>query len=199
MQQRRCSKCQQPKDLAEFRRHKRGKNGRSADCNTCHSSQNHLYYLDNKDKYRIWRQNYKEQHTEAVRQQTLDWRKSHPERVRQIQTTWRRNNKALQQALIAAWTKAHPEKGAEKTSRYRARKRHAPRVEAIDRALIFLRDQWICQLCHRKVQPEKASIDHVIPLSKGGEHTYRNLVLVHRLCNSSKGNRAVPQQMRLLS
>lgn len=34
------------------------------------------------------------------------------------------------------------------------------------------------------------SIDHVIPLSKGGMHTWNNVRLAHRICNTKKGNRA---------
>ena len=33
------------------------------------------------------------------------------------------------------------------------------------------------------------SIDHVIPVSKGGRHSWDNVKLAHRLCNTVKSNK----------
>lgn len=37
-----------------------------------------------------------------------------------------------------------------------------------------------------------ATRDHIIPLSKDGEHTYGNCQLAHRICNSCKGTEQKP-------
>ena len=34
------------------------------------------------------------------------------------------------------------------------------------------------------------SIDHIVPLSKGGEHSWSNVQLAHRVCNSRKSNKS---------
>jgi len=44
-----------------------------------------------------------------------------------------------------------------------------------------------CYLCLRPIEFGQDSVDHRIPLSRGGTHTIRNLGVVHRLCNSLKG------------
>lgn len=57
------------------------------------------------------------------------------------------------------------------------------------------RDGWICHLCGWIVQqnagtayePFGATVDHVIPLAKGGAHTWDNVALAHRRCNTSRG------------
>lgn len=36
------------------------------------------------------------------------------------------------------------------------------------------------------------SIDHIKPLSKGGKHSWSNIQLAHKICNSLKGNRILP-------
>lgn len=61
---------------------------------------------------------------------------------------------------------------------------------------VFERDRWICQLCGEPVSPEcrwpdplSPSIDHIVPLSMGGEHSIDNVQLAHLGCNSRKGNR----------
>jgi 5-methylcytosine-specific restriction endonuclease McrA len=58
------------------------------------------------------------------------------------------------------------------------------------------RDGWLCGLCEAPVDvdarwpdPRSASIDHVVPVSVGGEHTYGNVQLAHLACNMSKGAR----------
>jgi 5-methylcytosine-specific restriction endonuclease McrA len=68
--------------------------------------------------------------------------------------------------------------------------------EPIDRAAIFERDAWTCGICHEPVDPEAtwpdkrcASLDHIVPLSKGGPHTMANLRLAHFDCNAIRGNR----------
>lgn len=56
------------------------------------------------------------------------------------------------------------------------------------------RDKGICHICKNKVDMNLntnddmyGSIDHVIPLAKGGTHTWDNIKLSHRICNSIKG------------
>lgn len=66
--------------------------------------------------------------------------------------------------------------------------------EPVDRARIFERDGWLCGLCHEPVDPAlawpdpfSASLDHVVPMSRGGDHVPSNLQCAHLRCNISKG------------
>ena len=54
--------------------------------------------------------------------------------------------------------------------------------------MLWLRDSGTCQYCSKKVTCSKATIDHVIPKSKGGQHTWENLVIACTKCNGKKGN-----------
>lgn len=67
-------------------------------------------------------------------------------------------------------------------------------VESFDRHEIFERDGWICQLCDTPVvrdaewpNPLMPSIDHVVPLARGGEHSRTNTQTSHLGCNVRKG------------
>lgn len=69
------------------------------------------------------------------------------------------------------------------------------------------RDGWRCSLCDKPIDrdahytdPQSLSIDHVIPLSKGGTDTLDNLRAAHMGCNAAKGNRPLPngEQLRLV-
>ena len=69
-------------------------------------------------------------------------------------------------------------------------RRHAP----LSRRGVFLRDGGKCQYCGRKAE----SIDHVIPRSRGGPHTWENVVAACSRCNTSKRDRLLEETpMRL--
>lgn len=72
--------------------------------------------------------------------------------------------------------------------------RYGVPVETVRRQAVFDRDGWICQVCHRPVDKglswphaESASLDHIVPLSRGGAHTEANVQLAHLGCNTGKG------------
>ena len=65
--------------------------------------------------------------------------------------------------------------------------------ETVEYEKVYERDKGVCQICGLPVSADKfideswgGSIDHVIPLSMGGEHTIDNCQLAHRICNSLK-------------
>lgn len=63
---------------------------------------------------------------------------------------------------------------------------------------IFKRDGGKCHLCGKKVDRSDASMDHIIPMSLGGEHSLVNVALAHQSCNSSKRERPANEQLRLI-
>lgn len=67
-------------------------------------------------------------------------------------------------------------------------------VEFFDRREIFERDDWTCGICNEAVDPDAAlfsdrypTIDHVIPIARGGEHSRANVQTACLLCNMRKG------------
>lgn len=48
--------------------------------------------------------------------------------------------------------------------------------------------RWICGLCGLKIKKNDLTVDHIVPLSRGGSHDLENLRLVHAKCNVIKGN-----------
>lgn len=79
-------------------------------------------------------------------------------------------------------------------------------VEQVSKHVVAKRDKWRCQLCRKKVDaslayphPMSWSLDHVIPISRGGEHSYANTQLTHLVCNIRKRNKITePQQLALI-
>jgi 5-methylcytosine-specific restriction endonuclease McrA len=110
--------------------------------------------------------------------------------------------RAAKAAAVRRYQLAHPEKKREWNNAYyarnpeqykeaakrRRRAKRAARTEPYRDADIFLRDAGICQICLEPVTSDP-TIDHIIPLSKGGFDCPANVQLAHRSCNSRKGGR----------
>lgn len=93
-------------------------------------------------------------------------------------------------AKRAGWT----DQRRDADHRRRALKAGAATGEPVRRAAIAERDAWVCHLCSEPVRPElahpdpwSASLDHVVPLSRGGAHDPANVRLAHLRCNVRKG------------
>lgn len=81
-------------------------------------------------------------------------------------------------------------------SRRRARKRKAF-IDDVSREEVMRRCRWVCHLCGERIPknaewpaPMFGTVDHVIPLADGGEHSYANCKAAHLTCNCRKGARA---------
>jgi 5-methylcytosine-specific restriction endonuclease McrA len=104
----------------------------------------------------------------------------------------RPGNQQRQRSLAKAWEKADPvryrRQKIKNESTRRARLRGSY-VETVDPGVVFHRDNGTCGICGGPVDPERVSIDHVVPLSRGGLHSYSNVQLAHLACNTRKGSK----------
>ena len=109
--------------------------------------------------------------------------------------------------ICSAYCKSKKYRESEKGKAQRAKndraKNHVRRArirkatfEPVDLMEIYTRDNWVCGLCGVEINkdtkwpdPGSPSIDHIIPLSKGGHHIKANLQSAHLSCNMGKGNR----------
>lgn len=56
---------------------------------------------------------------------------------------------------------------------------------SLSRRAVFVRDSFCCQYCGKTAE----NVDHVVPRSRGGTHTWDNVVAACRPCNSRKEDR----------
>jgi len=83
----------------------------------------------------------------------------------------------------------------------RRAKERCVRADKIDPFDIFARDKWTCKLCGCKTPKVKRGtydsdapeLDHILPLSKGGEHKISNVQCACRKCNQAKGDKPLGQ------
>jgi len=53
---------------------------------------------------------------------------------------------------------------------------------------VTLRDHYRCQYCETQITQATVTMDHVIPISRGGKTCWENIVAACGSCNSKKGN-----------
>lgn len=64
---------------------------------------------------------------------------------------------------------------------------------------IWVRDQGCCYICQKPVGPKEFELDHLIPVSRGGNSNPENLAVSCRFCNRSRGNRIEVTQLYKLA
>ena len=66
---------------------------------------------------------------------------------------------------------------------------HLKKEVKFSRSNVFSRDNYVCQYCEKKFPKNDLTLDHVIPISKGGKHNPNNLQVVPQSWNIHKGNK----------
>ena len=59
-------------------------------------------------------------------------------------------------------------------------------LQLSNRVIIFNKTEGVCYICGEKLELKRFTIDHVIPISKGGLNVLSNKMPAHRDCNSIK-------------
>lgn len=68
-------------------------------------------------------------------------------------------------------------------------------IQSVVDIKVFERDKWRCKICGVKLQKEfiyrhdAAEVDHIVPISLGGPHSYSNTQAACRKCNQEKSNK----------
>jgi 5-methylcytosine-specific restriction endonuclease McrA len=72
------------------------------------------------------------------------------------------------------------------------------RLEAsgVKRLRIYMRDKFRCQYCGQKKGAAELTLDHILPRSRGGDHSPLNVVTACITCNNRKSNRT-PDEARM--
>lgn len=64
---------------------------------------------------------------------------------------------------------------------------------------VHTRDNFTCQYCNLKLNQKSATIDHILPKSRGGQNTWENTVTACGRCNNKKDSKTPREaNMKLL-
>jgi len=173
----RCSKCGNEKPIIEFTVDKRRKDGHFPYCKLCKRAESLKSRLRDPERAR-----------EATRPRNRKYRIIGGERVRQYKRDWRSANPEKRLGQERRYRRKHGEKVRTKNSNQQARKRkrNAPGTfKDADIQAQYALQGGLCFWCSATLT-DKWSIDHVIPVNRGGPNWAWNLVCSCLSCNSSK-------------
>lgn len=115
------------------------------------------------------------------------WRLRHPEKHRFWGSTWAKNNRDKKRASYNRWRKNHLEQ-EQVNDCIRKHKRQVLKTQSSADWVPILWKHSKCYWCKRLFcKTVRRTLDHIIPISKGGLGTQENLVIACSSCNSSKG------------
>ena len=189
-----CAGCGEVKPVSAFHRHQRHPDGYHSRCKVCRKAETTVYYVAN---------------AEAVKARSKAWREANPERYKQQLKDWaaKPGNLERKREVDRAWKHAHQEHRKEYSqqpaqreyARLNAKTQNARRkaqksatvhritkAEWLDRQLEY---EGRCAYCGTPVQ--EPTMDHVVPLIKGGDHSVGNIVPACGRCNRRKHDRDV--------
>ena len=110
-----CSKCGEPKILADYYKSKKEKSGVMSHCKECDKKKGKAYYAANSEK---------------VNSRTKANREADPEKKRRQGRRWYEENREYKLAANAEWAKANPEKSKEYQRAWEARNPDASRIRS---------------------------------------------------------------------
>ena len=130
------------------------------------------------------------------RVRALRWKRNNPEKVRASEQKQREKNPEKSRADDRKWRKANPEKVIAKSAMRRALvlKAVVPGREVT--VSIQIKRKALFDGCCFCGAQKKLTLEHIIPLSRGGLHVEENLLGSCKSCNSSKHNHPVESWYR---
>lgn len=182
-----CTQCKVSKPLDEFPPDRRNADGKQAKCRVCRATNQRDYIRQYPDKKREADKRYRQEHAEQVQTRKKKWAQENREHTNQWYVEWRRKNPERSSANVRASRARHPESARVVRERYRSRRQGAEgncTIAEWKAVLLRYAPDGRCLACG---QSRPLTMDHVVPLSRGGANTPDNLQPLCRSCNTRKG------------
>lgn len=151
-------------------------------------------YRENKEQLKAQAREYyhKNKDKESFSNRRRKYRKENAEQIREYRAKYYRENKEFIRLKHKEYRKANSDVIHQQHARRRARIMGAF-VENVDRGEVLSRDDWTCGICGGEIpknalpdSPLYPHVDHIVPLSRGGKHSYDNVQASHASCNMQK-------------
>ncbi len=210
MAPKRCCTCRETKPVTDFQKSRSMVDGLQRRCRVCQAAASARWWRQRgaidgtlqqrqSERRRRHYENNRETEKAAARDRSAHEYAVNRTAVLKRQRTYYAAEPDKFKARSKAYRQANPAKSNEFSARRRARLRDAF-VEAIDPTTVWERDIAVCGICGEWVSPpgtEAAegrafTLDHVMPLARGGTHEYRNVQAAHVSCNQRKQASAPP-------
>lgn len=219
-----CSKCGRwlVANNVNFAKDKRIKNGLRACCKECKNKHSREYYEQNRDKVlerqKEFDKKYYERNKDKILSRQKTYREQNKDKIAKKNKEYREQNKDKIAARRKEWYEQNRERELEHKKKYyqspkgqisRFNKGVKRRAKERELGNGITAEQWIecmsffgweCAYSGKylggKQNQSVRSLDHIIPLNKGGANEIWNVVPMFRSFNSSKGDKNIEEWYR---
>ena len=160
------------------------------------------YERENADYLRARRQGYHQRNRAARNARSRRYYREHKEQFREYARRFQEANPGAMQKYLRDFHRRNPGKASEYGRARQARERAAYSEPFPADWFDYLREwqEGRCYLCGVEFgEGAKMEYDHVIPVSRGGPHSPRNVLLACARCNRRKHARIVPEALEWLA
>jgi 5-methylcytosine-specific restriction endonuclease McrA len=207
-----CTMCGQNLSNSNFSPSKLGKYGTRSKCKPCCALASKNYRIKNPDKVIEYGKLYRQQNPEKIKSVNKRFRDNNPDYAKKYHSEHRQSE--LLRSKIKYWKdpakeslrkkkarEQHPEVFKERNKKYRENnvemlraKAQRRRARLVENNVFLVSKKELKKLysstCFYCANPAQ-TIDHVIPIARGGAHGIGNLVPACNHCNFSKAGRTV--------
>jgi 5-methylcytosine-specific restriction endonuclease McrA len=209
-----CTKCGERKSRGEFCKDKSRKDGLQVWCNVCLGE----YRKENKERNKAYLDKYQIENKETLRQKDREYRNKNREEISQrrrehyqvnreknMETSrqyreeypethrvWSQKNRARIKSIANLWRKNNPDRvsGYNRTTKAR-RMSVEGKITAREWNDLKARYNYTCLRCRQQEPEIKLTLDHVLPLVKGGKNVIENAQPLCLSCNCSKKDKHI--------
>lgn len=187
----RCSKCGKFKPLSDYYKDPRRKCGVYSSCKFCIKQ----WREQNRDRINKKKMIYRENNKESINEYMAEYNKKNKEKISEYKKQYYIKNKYWLAKDNRKRAQTPEGKLSKKNSESRRRQRinKTPKEDqpTISQWKNILKSQnYRCALCGCKFDEDTIpTMDHIVPLSRGGEHTSANIHALCASCNSGKRDR----------
>jgi hypothetical protein len=208
-----CIYCHKILSLDNFHIAKDHKDGHDSRCKKCVKEyrfknrerikkQRAQFYRDNKERINQTNREYYGKNKAEMNAKMRKWRKDNLEKAKAYNIKHYHSHRQERIEYSINWIKENPDKYKEYVRKHhqnhlpehaeRQRRRYAQKInngcEKTDYREIYERYNYTCQICGKEnLSGFDLTIDHILPIAKGGPHVAENLQVACRSCNCRKG------------
>lgn len=181
----RCCYCGKVKPLSDFHIASNFRDGHRYDCKKCRVIRSEQYYETHKNQVEEYRQKNKEHikeynkiYHEINREDLLAYRQATKDQIKERMRKYRQTEQGKRLAI-------------KRRHKYRAYLRSCKINDLTREEINFILEKAkSCAICKRRfTKLKKRTLDHIVPISEGGNNTLLNIQVVCRSCNSKKNTK----------
>jgi len=162
-------------------------------CRICYNFLSEIYYQSHREQCKSYVD------PQRAREDAHRWYQNHTEEAKANAKRWRRNNPDKANACVKRWRDNNPEKVKLLWKFRNYRKHNAEGRFTLEEWNAKLEEyNYRCAYCGCELNSDTITIDHQIPLFRGGTNYIDNLVPACRSCNSKKHTKTAEEFMATL-